>query len=54
MLCYQDMTFCDENKCADFKNCHRALTETVKAKAREENTPISRYFGKPECFFKKK
>lgn len=53
MLCYQDMTFYDEKKYADFKNCHRVLTETVKAKARKENMPISRYFGKPECYVDK-
>lgn len=49
MMCYRDMTFCTGGSplCAKFKECPRALTETVQKAAEHwwgsPNAPISHY-----------
>ena len=54
MICYRDMTFCEEKKCSEFKNCHRALTNKVQKEAEKwwgsKDAPICVFLGKPDCF----
>ena len=54
MIHYKDKTFCPHKGCAQFKNCHRALTDKVRADAvawwGNEDAPICTYLGKPGCF----
>ena len=60
MLCYKDMTFCSFYKdCKDGETCERALTDEVKADAKNwgdswgcDDTPICEFTEKPECFKK--
>ena len=56
MICYKDKTFCRESTCANFKTCHRALTEEVKENAKKwwggDDYPICTYAegDKPSCY----
>jgi len=54
MLCYKDMTFCEQKTCLKFAECHRALTEKVKLDADEwwgrPGAPLSIFVGKPGCY----
>ena len=54
MICYRDMTFCTFHEdCARAAECHRPLTDDVKAKAEKwwggEGAPIAMFAQKPEC-----
>lgn len=54
MICYRDMTFCPfYSDCAKAKDCHRPLTQEVKAAADkwwgEEGAPIAIFSEKPVC-----
>ena len=53
-LVYRDMTFCRFSDCADFDNCSRRLTESVKQAAELLRLPISQFAEQPECFAAKK
>lgn len=53
-LAYRDMTFCRFSDCADFDNCSRRLTESVKQAAELLRLPISQFAEQPECFVAKK
>ncbi len=54
MIGYKDMTFCRENECRLFRDCHRALTEEVREKARlwygGDDAPICLFSDVPTCF----
>lgn len=57
MFCYRDMTFCPYHEnCLDSKDCHRALTDEVKEKAKKwwgsskGEPPICVFAEEPECF----
>ena len=54
MMCYKDMTFCKEDKCKKWDECHRALTDEVKEDAAkwwgDEDYPICAFKDEPDCF----
>jgi len=56
MMCYMDVTFCDESTCSHWCECHKALTDEVRDKADKwwgkPGVPISVFAGKPECYRK--
>jgi len=55
MICYKDMTFCDNYKtCKDGKDCHRALTPEDRKAADKIGLPVCRFSGKPTCYKEKK
>lgn len=49
-LVYRDMTFCKFSDCADFDQCSRRLTESVKQAAELLRLPICQFAEQPECF----
>jgi hypothetical protein len=49
-LVYRDMTFCKFSDCADFDQCSRRLTESVKQAAELLRLPICQFTEQPECF----
>lgn len=54
MICYKDMTFCPFwRDCADAADCHRPLTDEVRAAAAKwwpgGNAPIAQFVEKPSC-----
>ena len=53
-LVYRNMTFCRFSDCADFNNCYRRLTESVKQGAKLLGLPISQFVEQPGCFVAKK
>ena len=51
MICYRDMTFCPFwRSCADGKDCSRALTDEVAAKAEEVGLGVCQWNGQPGCY----
>jgi len=60
MLCYRDMTFCQEKTCGEFgdgeKKCPRSLTTKVLEAAdkwwenQEGGPPIAIFTNRPDCF----
>ncbi len=54
MIGYKDRTFCRENECRLFNDCHRALTEEVREGARlwwgSDAAPICTFTDVPVCF----
>lgn len=50
MICYRDMTFCNEVDCEDFSTCGRGLTEEVREQAKQRGLPISQFTHTPYCF----
>ena len=59
MFSYKGKTFCEFEDCVSWGDCPRAMTPDVKAKAIEwgasfgcepEDTPISFFLNKPDCF----
>ncbi len=54
MISYKDMTFCRENECRLFNDCHRALTDEVREEARlwygGDDAPICLFADVPTCF----
>lgn len=51
MISYKDMTFCPFSKdCTDGKECHRAITESVKAGAEKSGLPLAQFAAKPPCY----
>lgn len=53
-LVYRDMTFCKFSDCADFDQCSRRLTESVKQAAELLRLPICQFAEQPECFIANK
>jgi hypothetical protein len=53
-LVYRDMTFCKFSDCADFDQCSRRLTESVKQAAELLRLPICQFAEQPNCFEAKK
>ena len=59
MICYKDMTFCEERTCDNFDTCNRALTDKVQAEADEwwgkgrGIAPIARWTERPVCYTKR-
>lgn len=49
MISYKDMTFCPYYKECSGKDCVRALTPEVEARAKKFGLPISRFMEKPDC-----
>jgi len=64
MICFKDMTFCQESTCAEFgdgdKKCHRSLTKKVLEDAErwwgKDNggAPICMFVNTPDCFVETK
>lgn len=52
-LVYRDRTYCSYSDCADFTNCSRRLTDSVKQAAELLRLPISQFAEQPECFVAK-
>lgn len=54
MFCYKDRTFCNDSSCANFNDCHKALTFKVKEEAIEwwggTDVPISLYSERLNCY----
>jgi len=55
MLCYRDMTFCEQKTCAEFGDvekgkCFRSLTEEVKQKAAKIDLGVAIFTDRPDCF----
>ena len=51
MTCYKDTTFCKFwKKCADGKDCKRALTSLISESAREYQQPICQFIDEPSCY----
>jgi len=54
MMCFRDMTFCEEIGCKKFDECFRALTDKVHEDAKKwwgkEGAPMSVFAEKPDCF----
>jgi len=61
MICYRDMTFCDERGCVSFQDgsCQRALTKEVlrsadkwwnEGKKHKTKAPICTFAERPYCF----
>jgi hypothetical protein len=51
---YMDMTFCPYKECSKFDECHLALTDRVRSRAKVwwggDDVPFSQYVEKPDCF----
>lgn len=51
MMCYKDMTFCNQERCKDFgAKCHRSLTKEVRLTAKRLQMPIAIFTEAPKCF----
>ena len=53
MMCYKDMTFCNEIDCFKFNTCPRAYNDEAKAGAFKwmgENAPVALWVDRPECY----
>lgn len=51
MITYKDMTFCAYyQECANRESCNRALTKTIKDKAKNFGLPISQFASRPNCW----
>ena len=54
MMCYKDMTFCGfYEDCKDGETCCRALTQAIIYAATWQETYISQFADRPECFIEK-
>ena len=53
MICYKDMTFCEDKECKHFGPCKRSLTDEVKQKADDFGLPVAVAMDKMDCFEEK-
>jgi hypothetical protein len=51
MICYRDSTFCTDTPDCAHMECHRRLTDEVKAKAEAFGLPVAVMSRKDSCLF---